>query len=50
MLNSLLMTSITVRSVSMTNVERFTGINLPSSPRLTPNCAATAPSASDSSG
>ena len=38
MLNSLAMTSSTVRSVSMTNVVRLTGISLPSRPRLTPNC------------
>ncbi len=50
MLNSLAMTSSTVRSVSMTNVVRFTGMSLPSSPRLTPNWVATTPSVSDSSG
>ena len=34
---SLAMTSSTVPSVSMTNVVRLTGMNLPSRPRLTPN-------------
>src|SRR3954453_21692704 len=48
--NSLEITSSTVRSASITNVVRLTGMNLPSSPRLTPNCVATVPSVSDSSG
>ena len=47
---SLAMTSSTVRSVSITNVVRLTGMSLPSRPRFTPNCVATVPSASDSSG
>ena len=50
MLSSLEMTPSTVRSVSMTNVVRLTGMSLPSNPRLTPNCAAMTPSASDSRG
>src|ERR1700704_4878925 len=50
MLTSDAITSSTVRSVSITNVVRLTGMNFPSSPRLTPNCVATAPSLSDSSG
>ena len=50
MLTSLAITSSTVRSLSITNVVRLTGMNLPSRPRLTPNCVATVPSASDSSG
>lgn len=50
MLNSLEITSSTLRSVSMTKVVRLTGINLPNRPRLTPNWAATVPWASESSG
>ena len=50
MLISLEITSSTLRSVSMTNVVRLTGINLPSRPRLTPNWVATVPPVSDSSG